>query len=513
MGLFVSQLPQAQSGVYAAKVPSPAQVTPTGTGASVIVGQFPWGPPNVEVPPGTISYASLLGLFNPAGSNRLNSAYLSMIRKGWPLPGAVRAAGPSAVAANVFLLNNLSQNVVQIFAAYPGSLGNSIIATVGASGDGNTNHWKLTLSLSGNSGTTLEIYDNLNTSGVGPDVLPPSNLGIGNVSTIGAVGSNVATSVLAALVRKVVNGVPAAGNYVLGGGTDGTVTASQYVGSTGQNDFGFALLESDRTVNNVVVDDCGASLRAAVNTGMVGHVTTTGDRIGFINGNTGQTAAQAQSDVSNYRHPYICYVDPWAYIFDDVTGAMQLAPPSCWGASLASQMPPSLSLAWRAIGGPLMGQIKGLEQNRGSSAGANTAAGITTIDYGLNGGFYFEQDVNTSGVSGQSDLLSSRMDQFLGRSVVSSWQPYVNAPNISFFQQDLLNSLQQFLQQMKDNAKINPAVLPFIVDFSTPSTQNNTPASIAQGIFMAFSQVAYGSSMKNVVFQFQSGVGIQISSS
>lgn len=512
MGLFVSQLPNT-SGVFAAKVPSPAQVTPTGTGASIIVGQFPWGPPNVEVPPGTLSLASLFQVFNPPGSNRLNSAYLSMIRKGWPNPGAVRAAGPSAVGANVFLTNNLSQNVVQVFAAYPGSLGNSIIATVGASGDGNTNHWKLTLSLSGNSGTTLEIYDNLNTSGVGPDVLPSQNKGVGNVTTIGAPGSNVATSVLAASVTKVVNGVPAAGNYVLGGGTDGTVTATQYVGSQGQNDFGFALLESDRVVNNVFTDDCGSSLRAAVNTGLVGHVTLTSDRIGFINGNSGQTAAAAQSDVSNYRSPWICYVDPWTYIFDDVTGAMQLTPPSCWGASLASQMPPSLSIAWRAVGSPLMSQIKGLEQNRGSAAGNNTSAGISTIDYGVNGGFYFEQDVNTSAVSGQSDLLSSRMDQFLGRSVVNAWQPYVNAPNINFFQQDLLNSLQQFLQQLKDNTKINPAVLPFIANFSTPSTQGNTPTSIAQGIFQAFAQVAYGSSMKQVVFQLQSGVGVQISSS
>jgi hypothetical protein len=511
MGLFQTSFPQSLSGVYAAKVPAPASVTPTGTGASIITGQFAWGPPNVfggYAP----NVASLLQTYGPAGSNRINSAYLSVIRKAWPLLGAVRVEGTGAVASSGVIQSVSLSNLLTVTAAYTGVMGNSIIVTIGAAGDGNTNHFKLTATLTGTSGVTTEIYDNLNISGVGADVLPPSIKGLGNVAVLGNVGSQQASSVLLSTIVKTNPGLPAVGNTTLSGGTDGTVTATQYVGTTGLNDFGLALLESDRIVNNLYFDDPGNALRAACNSGMLGHVTLMSDRIGFVNGNSGQTAASAQSDVANYRSPYLCYVDPWAYIYDDVTSALQLVPSACWGASVASQLPPSVSLAFRGVAAPLMNQIISLEANRGSNAGTNTAAGITTIDYGTNGGFYFEQDVNTSAIAGSTDLLSSRMDQFLGRSVVNSWQYYVNAPNIAFFQQPILDSLQTFLLGLQSNAQTNPAVLPFISGFSNPSNKS-TAADIKNGIFKAFATVAYGSSMKNVAFMLQSGVGITISSS
>lgn len=494
MALFISSASQASThGVFAVESSPPATIVASNTGVAVAVGQFPWGPAEKLTYPG--SMGQFFQTFAPAGMSRIGSAHLSVIRKGWPQLGAVRTEGSTSVTSTATISTSGAVVVLNVTAAYPGASGNSIILTIGAADDANSNHFNFTVSVSGASGTTTEIYRNLNVSGTGANVLPV-----------------LTNSVLLSAVTSPANGVPAAGNTTMASGTDAAITSTLYVGTPGGSDNGFALLESDNTINHVFTDDPGNSIRSAVNAGLFAHVELVTDRVGYVNGPIGQSAASAQTDVANYRSTRICYVDPWAYINDDTDGTMRLVPSSCWAASVASQVPPSVSIAWKAdfISGMMAGLIQA-EFDRGANRGQNTAAGITTLIKRATGGSAFEAGKNASLTAGQTNLTRTRMGQYIARSTVQSWQPYVDAPNVPFYQQDLVNSLAVFLAQLKTNATVNPAFLPYIVDYAIqPTGSSNTNANIAAGNFTVATQVQTGSSMERIFLQMQYGETVTI---
>ena len=494
MSLFITSPSQAlRHGVYAVEQPPPATIASTNTGVSVIVGQFPWGPSEALAYPG--SMGAFFQTFAPAGMSRIGSAHLSVIRKAWPVLGAVRVEGSAAATAAAAIQTSGSVTCLNLVAAYPGTAGNSLIATIGAADDGNSNHFNLSVSVSGASGTTVEIYRNLNVSNTGAIVLPV-----------------LTNSVLLSAATAGTAGIPAAGNTTFSGGTDGTINSQLYVGTPGGGDDGFALLENDNTINAVFTDDPGNSLRAAVNAGLFAHAEFTTDRVCYLNGNSGQTAASAQTDVANYRSTRCVYVDPWAYIYDDTDGTKRLVPSSCWGASVAAQLPPSVSIAWKAdfVSGMMAGLIQ-LEFDRGASAGTNTNSGIATLIKRPGGWFAFEAGKNTSLTAGQTNLARTRMLQYIARSTVLAWQPYVDAPNVPLYQQDLVNSLYVFLAELKGNQSTNPAFLPCIADFAIqPTASSNTNSSIAAGNFTVATQIQTISSMERIFLNMQAGETVTI---
>ena len=489
--LFVTSLtPSLPHGVYAVSQPPPAVITPTGTSNSVIIGQFPWGPPEA------LTYPDDMGAFGqtyaPMGMDRTNSAWLSVIRKGWPRLGAVRAAASPVQATAV--IEQSSTTILNVTAKYGGAAGLGIICTISAPDDGVASHWNFSALVSSASGTTQELWVNNNVSGTGSDVLP-----------------DLTNSVLLASVTKAAAGTPDTGSTTMTGGTSPAVESTAYVGTPGMDNKGLALLESDDTIDGVFCDDPGSSLQSAVNAGLYAHAALTTDRICYISGIAGQSASAAQADVANYRNINCVYVDPWAYVRDDTDGTMRNCPASCWAASVAAQIPPSLSIAWRSLSGLLAGIAK-LEANRGAVRAQNTASGIATLISGKNGGYTFEAGVNTSGIAGQTDLMRTRMGIFIARSAIDAWYPYVDAPNIPYFQQDLINSAEAFLATLKKNATVNPAVLPFIVDYALlPSSSQNTQQSIAAGQYTVAAQVQTGSAMSVIGLSMQYGASVSVS--
>lgn len=492
MGLFTTSLPNTR-GVFAVENPPPSIVVAEGTNTAVCLGQFPWGPSNVLNYPD--SPADFYNTYAPRGMNRTGSAHLSIIRKGWPVLGAVRVKDPTAVAATAVINKTGPTALLNVVANSTGTQGNSIILTIGAAGDGNSAHFSFAAAVSGASGTTQEFYDNCNVSGTGANVLPV-----------------LTNSLLLASVTAASTGSPIAGNTTMSGGTDGTTTSTQYVGTPGGGDYGLALLENDLTINHVFTDDCGSSLRAAVNNGMVAHGELMTDRVMFINGNSGQTAAQAQTDVANYRSTRAVYVDPWVYIYDDTDGTMRLAPGSCWGASLAAQLPPSAAISWRSpLVGAMLAGVAQLEADRGTSRGQNTASGIATLIKKRTGGFTFEAGVNTSAVAGQTELTRTRMGQYIARSIVDAWEPYVDAPSVAIYQQDMINGAQQFLGTLKKNQGLNPAFFPYIKDFRIldPSA-GNTEASLDLGDYTVPVDIQVGSNMHRIFLSMRYGENVTV---
>lgn len=496
MSLFQAYIsPSLPHGVYAVSVPPPATILPVGTGVSVEVGQFPWGPSNALTYPGAIG--SFWQTFAPAGMTRTGSAHLATIRKGWPVLGAVRVADPSAAAATAAISTSAPAVCINVTAKYTGTAGNSIVITIAAPNDGISTHFNFTAQVSSASGTTTEFYPNCNVASSGGAVLP-----------------NLTNSVLLATAAYASAGTPVNGNTTMSGGTNGTVTSAMYVGTPGGNDKGFALLEADPTINHVFTDDCSSGFRTAVNQGLTAHGLLVQNRICYLAGNSGQTAAQAQADIvtNSYQSIYNVYTDPWTYVADDTDGTTINIPGSSWGASVAAQIPPSLAISWRAsaVSGLLQG-ISTLEANRSYVRAQNTASGIATLIPSNSGGFTFEASVNTSAVAGQQALERTRMGIFIAQSAVNAWYPYVDAPNVPFFQQDLVNSANSFLGVLKNNATVNPASLPYILDYAVlPTNSSNTAATIAAGQFNVAAQIRLGSPMSQLSLSMQFGAGVTI---
>ncbi len=494
MPLFVIG-PTQLHGVFAQSVNPPAAIVAVGTGTCVTVGAFPWGPPEALNYPGTIG--AFGATYAPQGMVRTGSAWLSVIRKAFPTLGAVRVVASSGeVAATCQVQKSGAINIFLLTSKYVGAAGNGISATISASSDGVGTHFNLSVSVTSASGTTTELYPNLDANSSGSSLV-----------------LNLTNSVLLGGYTQQSTGSPLAGTTTFTTGADGAITSTNYVGTPGANDQGFALLEGDPTINFVFTDDPGNSIRTPVNSGLNAHGALVQERIVCIQGPSGQTAAAAQTDVANYRSIYSMYVDPWVQIYDDTTGALQTVPGGCWGASVGAQISPSTSIAW-AGNGSLMVGIAGLEQNRGAFRQQNSAAGISSlIGLGINnaGPFKFDTAVNTSTISGQTSIVRSRMGVYIAQSVVNAWQPYVDAPNVPFFQQQLIDSLDLFLGQLKANQKINPAILPYIVNYAIlPPSAANTSSSIAGGAYTVPANVQLGSAMSQLYLSMQYGESVVI---
>lgn len=495
--LFVTG-PTLLHGVFAQSVPPPSSIAPVGSGNSIILGQFPWGPEQALTYPGTTGDFGMT--FAPPGFVRTGSAWLSVIRKAWPQLGAVRVAHSSG-GANATLAISSSGSMplllLTLTAKWPGASGLSLVGTIGAASDGNVDHFNLTVSISSGSGTTQELYPNI-------DCFTSTTSAFLDISN---------SALLSAYLQSVSNtGTPSAGSSNFTGGTDGAVVANDYVGTPGADDLGMSLLEGDPTINFVFTDDPGNTFRPTVNAGLSAHVQLMTDRMGCFSGNSGLTAAQAQADVASYRSIYGIYVDPWIKIFDDTTGALQNVPGASWAASVCAQIPPSLSPAWAQNSGLLSG-IGALEANRGAFRAQNTSSGIMTAIKTPRGLYKFEAGVNTSLVAGQTNITRTRMGIYIAESAIDAWQPYVDGPNVPYYQQDLLNSLDQFLGILKKNQNDgNAAILPYILDYQVlqPSAAN-TDASIQGGAFTVPAKVKIGASMSQIYLNMAFGESVDVS--
>lgn len=441
--------------------------------------------------------ATLFNTFAPPGFTRTGSGHLAMIRKGWASPPIiVRVIGSTATAAAVTLTAAGPVNVMTVTAKYSGFGGNSITATVANADDGNINHFNLTVTITSASGTTSDVVRNINVSGTGADNIP-----------------SVSSALLIGSLTKVVAGRPTNGTFSLTGGTDGTIAATDYVGTQGANDKGFAKLEGDRTIRRCFVGDPGNTSRPAVNAGGLAHANYMGDRIYFGNGNSGQTASAAQTDAATYVGDRMVYVDPWANIYDDTTGALTLVPGASFAASVHSQVSPSTSIAWKSSEvQQMLSGIVSLEFDRGQNAGNNTAAGICTI-VKYNSGISFEAGVTTENISDatKKNITRRAMGDYIAAALTTSLAGMVDAPNVATNQDIIIRAVDQFLGVLKNNAKSDPNHTPFIVDYAIGNIAAANPAAnIAAGQFVVPVQIQLGSAMEQIFISAQFGESITI---
>jgi phage tail sheath protein FI len=495
MPVFVNSVSEAlRHGVYAVERQPPASVRATGTATTAIIEQFPWGPSQVLTT--TTGMKNFFDLYAPAGMSRTGSGYLSVIRKGWPILKVVRVLG-TGVNAVATLATVAPVSMITLTLKYPGTAGNSVTATTSAASDGDSNHFNLAVTVTGTSGTTTDTLQNLNYSGVGTDSDP-----------------DLTRCLLLGSIVKLASGFPVYAVYTFSTGADGTINAASYVGTAGSANQGVARLEGDRNIDGFCVGDPGNTLRAAVNAGLKAHADFMTDRVAYINGNSGLTQAATQTDVALYRSVRTVYVDSWVNIFDDTDGTTRLVPGAPFAASVAAQIPPSLSIAWKSDKiQAMLGGIVSLESDRGNASSTNTDAGIVTFCQEENGGFTFEAGVNTFAPSNPSkrNLTRTRMGHFIARSATSSLRSSVDAPNVPIVQQDEINAVEDFLGSLKANRLTDPFNKPYILDFTINDVNAfNSQEDIDSGVFVIPADIKIGSNQEKIILSMQYGETVRV---
>lgn len=496
MGLFITTRSAAVlHGVYAEERQSPAQIQAVGTGIAGLVGQFPWGPDDHVVTPTDPAERGLI--FAPFGMDRTGSAWLATIQKGFPDLRIVRVLGSAAAKASASLLQSATA-ICTVPALYKGTAGNSITCIVTDAADGDANHFNLEVQISGASGTTSDIYQNLNYSGVGTESLPIT------------VGPH-----LTGPIAKVASGRPTNGTYAMSGGTNGTINSARYTGTVGGGDFGIALFENDSQIDVVFSDDPGNTDRVAVNAALAAHALAQGDRIAVLNGNSGiTTAATVVTAAGANRSKYVVWADPWVYIFDDTDGTERLVPPNSFIASVMAQTSPSTQIAIKDAAriGMLQG-INRLETPRGQSVSVLTAGGVCGIRQEPAGGYAIEAAVLTiAPTDPRSKRISrTRMGIYIAKSVTTSLRPFVDAPNVPINQQSIIQGVSGFLEGLVAAVNTDPNNLPHILEFEIlPLDSANPQSSLDNGDFVIPVKVKTSAGMERIFLSMEFGESVTV---
>ena len=267
-------------------------------------------------------------------------------------------------------------------------------------------------------------------------------------------------------------------------------------------------------MDHVACDDPGNTIRAAVNSGAVGHAELMKDRMVWINGPTAQSSAAVKIDVALYRSLYVGYVDAWPSIFDDVDGTLRQVPPAPFAMSVAAQLSPSTSIAWKdtkVIG--LLSGIVSLEVDRGEAAATNTDNGIITLCREPGGGFSFEAGVNSAAPLDprKRTITRTRMGLYIAKSIVTSLRPFTDSPNVPYNQQDEIQAVEEFMGGLKRNATTDPNNLPHVLDFDIGDLAAvNNQTDLDNGEFTIPLDAKISSSQEKIFLSLQYGESVKI---
>lgn len=496
MGLFITTLAQAtRHAVYAIERSNPTAIQAEGNGTVGMVGQFPWGPDGQIIQP-TDSSDRLLTVA-PPGMDHTGSAYMCMSGKAWPDLRLVRVLGSAAAAAVGALQNAVPTTIANVTAKYKGTAGNSIVGIVKDATDNDANHFDLDVQVTGASGTTTDVFQNINFSGVGADSVV-----------------DCSQARLVASIAKAATGRPVNGTYAFASGANGTINSGRYLGTPGNADFGLALFEGDPEIDIVFTDDPGNTDRAAVNSGLLAHQILKGDRVVVMNGPQGQTPSAARTNAALNQGTGAFYVDSWFYQKDEIDGTERLVSPACALASVMANLPASTSAAWKSdVVQAKLAFISRLEFNRGDAAGTASAAGVCTLIKEIGGGYTFEAFVNTSApvAPTKKNGTRTRMGIFIAKSLQRSLRPNVDAPNVPTVQNDVIGATQTFMDSLKTAATTNPLGLEHVADWGWGDMeQANLTSDLDAGRFTLPLDIKTSSQMEQILLSVQYGENVVV---
>ncbi len=492
-------------GPAAIQVGATPLVTAIGAGAVGLVGQFPWGP-DAELTE-VASIGEFYDIFAPQGSDRTATGVLAVIAAAWPRLFLVRALGSSAAKATATLESSAPADLLTVEALCKGTTGNSLSAVVSDATNGDATNFKLTVSLTGASGTTTDVFDNVLIAA-----------GVVSVNGVAVSSDTFEDKLLIGALTWIANGRPVNATYTFSSGANGSVASTDYVGTAGAPDQGVSLFEAEPAIRAVVADDCGDSLRAAVNAGLLAHAILMGNRIACVNGNSGLTVANtrtAKAALTTTKNGH--FAAPWAYVRDTVTQAERLVPPGVFAASLIAQWPASTAISNRsAEAATMLSKITRLESDMSSARAVNTSLGIATLIKRANGSFTFESDPTMyySTDANAGDLKVVRVSIEMIVTFLAKFESFTDQPNTALNRAAIFGAWKAQLEAWKRASQQNGALFAFYIDdyvVENPETAT-TPSEIAAGLVKIPTTVRVGSASSHIVLQLQAGLN-ELSSS
>lgn len=452
MSLFVTARGAAQyPGVFPVEVAQPIVIDGIAQGYVGLAMRSEWGPDTAANIP--LSSGDMLQTYFPAGCSRTSSGYYATMKRK-RVPWCLARVLHSDAAASSLTVAGTGGNW-QAAGKYKGVLGNSITFVQAASSDGNTAHRKFTVSLTGTTGTTQEIYD---------------NVAFGDVV-------DVSKSYLLASfsVDNAMTVWPANASHPMVSGSDGSAaTGADYTAA-------IALFQVQDAIRVVAADDCGDSLRAVTNAALQAHCDLLTDRICVLMTSKANAWSAVQSDVTSYVDDRVCFTGLWVNVKDD-NGVNQVSPTSTFIASALINLEPQQSHAWwdDQVTDYYTG-IDSLYAQGFSSADPTVAAQATLAGICLpvklpSGRFAMMHDRTTSASANKRFMVTRRIKDYEAKSIKNATTAFVNGPNILGQQQLFAQALVDFLE--RETVKGRFSSVPQ-VDFKSP----NSPSSIALGEF------------------------------
>lgn len=441
----VSSTSPGSPGVFALEIPTPTQIDEVSSGYIGLVGQFAWGPVQQVVTP--LGTPDFLKTFEPAGSPRTSTGYLAMKgRRGFTCK-VIRVLPSDAVAATATMTGTLGNTVAT--AKWKGTFGNSFTLKQEAATSGTSTKRKYTVTVTNaTSGSSIEIYD---------EVPLPTGVQV----TVDVSGSNLLASLI---LESTMTAFPSNATVTFGSGSNGSALASSdYVGTAGGNDKGVALFEADTDIRVLCHDDCGNSIRAAVNLGFSTQCTTDRDRRCFLDGNSDAAdfATVQGYVVSGLTTDRVTFCGAWVTILDDA-GVTRTVPFSTFAASAYLNLEPQQSYAWhddRVL--KYYDQITGVVANfawqSSTVTDLATRKGATSICLPAKtakGKFVALHGRSTD----KSFVATRKIKDFFALSAQPSIDPYVNGPNLFSDNLTIKGRFDEFFQDQERKGRIQSSI-------------------------------------------------------
>lgn len=470
-----------------------------------VVGTASWGPIGQPVIVATMAdYAQSYGPIIPRKYD-MGTHVATAVQQGAQNFRCVRVTDGTDTAAQVALTNT----TVTFTALYTGSLGNSIVLTLGAGSQASS--WRLTVAL---PGMTPEVYDNI--VGSGPAfwaaLANAVNFGLGpqrgpSQLVIASAGGATATPVAISVTM---------GTGVAGSDGAGSVTALQLVGADVPPRSGMYALRGQGCGLAALADSDDPTLwtsQAAFGLEEGIYMILTGPA-----GDTIQNAVTTTQEAGLDSYAAKLMFGDWLWWSDQVNGVVRLVSPQGFVAGRLGNLSPEQSSLNKQLYG-IVGSQKSGTPGSGQTTSYSAAelsvlisAGIDVISNPQPGGAFWgvragHNSSSNPTINGDNytrltnyiaETLSAGMGLYVGQVINSSLFQQIRATLLSFLQ----NMLGQGLLGSLDGS------LPFGV---ICDTSNNPLSRTGLGYVQADVQIQYQSINEKFIINMEGGQTVQVS--
>lgn len=469
-------------GIYVNEINPPASVTGVGSGVVGLVSKLDWGIENSPVPISSVQdLNTAFGYYSGLESQLTNLTFSSLY--------VVRASATGDVASSATLLTG-----AVLTAKYKGSGGNFIQYSIQNPTSATVTKFKLLIRMvwvAGIYSTTsvVETYDEVDFTS--PAGITDFTNAVNNNSKYVTVGAITA-------VTRPVN--IAYTNFA--GGTSGSPLTADY--TTALNTLNNSVFP------DIVASDIGLIGTDPVNTALYNYAIGNNNKIAIITLNDNQTTAL--TEVIPYTEAtgrIICVSGLVAKV--DNYGRNVVMPTAVIMAATLSSTSPAIDPAYVSNASFFSGVISlssTIPRQRSDYISLN-AAGICAPEYDPLYAFKFKNGVTTQLVNADLRLIyTRRMTNYLERSIARYLVNFQNAPNTLDNRLAAKGAIISFIKLQQQFGLLPQGDNTYSVDVVTP----NTPAVLAQNMFIINYKQQLISSMRFIVLSIQVGASVTIQS-